>query len=181
MAVSMLYRRIKEEIGDVRQLSHVQGRKKEGLCSVLFETAQDLRDLEGSVLWVCRSPYRKRHKRKNWYVDVRILEDAPDMDSELLVSFHTFRSGGKGGQHVNKVETGVRAVHIPTGISVVSTDSRSQYMNKQIAKKRLEAVLAGIRAEEKQIEKTRAWMAHSRLERGNPVRIYEGMEFIRKR
>ena len=45
----------------------------------------------------------------------------PDTQGDMKLRFETFRSKGKGGQHVNKVETGVRVIHVPTGISVVST------------------------------------------------------------
>ena len=137
--------------------------------------------LEGSVLWVCKSPLRPGHKRKNWYIDVSILEEIPRISKEMQVRFETFRSGGKGGQNVNKVETGVRVVHIPTGIAVVSTEARSQHMNKQIALNRLCDILADRDLQCARREKELAWMEHNRLERGNPVRIYEGREFVRRR
>jgi ribosome-associated protein len=65
-------------------------------------------------------------------------------DDELLTQcdVETFRSGGPGGQHVNKRESGVRLRHRPTGIVVVSTDERSQHRNKAIALKRLRERIA---------------------------------------
>ncbi len=53
----------------------------------------------------------------------------------------TFRAGGPGGQHQNKTESGVRLTHEPTGISVISRESRSQHRNRQIALARLRAAL----------------------------------------
>ena len=61
---------------------------------------------------------------------------------DMKLRFETFCSGGKGGQHVNKVETGVRIIHVPTGISVVSTEARTQHMNKKLAMNRLCDILA---------------------------------------
>ncbi len=63
----------------------------------------------------------------------------PKSDEELLSQcrVETFMSGGKGGQHQNRTESGVRLVHIPTGIVVTSREERSQYRNKSIALQRL--------------------------------------------
>ena len=110
-----------------------------------------------------------------------MLEQLPDVAEDMQLCFKTFRSGGKGGQHVNKVETGVRVIHIPTGISVVSTEARSQHMNKKLAINRLCDILSEKNLENRQKEKELAWLEHTRLERGNPVRIYEGMKFIRRK
>ena len=63
----------------------------------------------------------------------------PENDEELLSQcrVETFMSGGKGGQHQNKTESGVRLVHLPTGVTVSSRNERSQYRNKAIALNRL--------------------------------------------
>ena len=63
----------------------------------------------------------------------------PESDDKLLeeCDVETFRSSGKGGQHVNKTETAVRLRHRPTGITVTSQQERSQHFNKQICIKKL--------------------------------------------
>lgn len=180
LAVELFYQALRREVEGIQLVSGVKGRRG-GFSSVVLEAEADLSGLEGSVLWVCKSPLRPEHKRKNWYIDVSILEEVPRTSKEMQVRFETFRSGGKGGQNVNKVETGVRVVHIPTGIAVVSTEARSQHMNKQIALNRLCDILADRDLQCARREKELAWMEHNRLERGNPVRIYEGREFVRRR
>ena len=180
LAVGLFYQALRREVEEIQMVSCVKGRRG-GFSSVVLEAKADWSGLEGSVLWVCKSPLRPGHKRKNWYIDVSILEEIPRISKEMQVRFETFRSGGKGGQNVNKVETGVRVVHIPTGIAVVSTEARSQHMNKQIALNRLCDILADRDLQCARREKELAWMEHNRLERGNPVRIYEGREFVRRR
>lgn len=180
LAVGLLYEELLREGKELSLVSSVKGRKKGGFSSIVFETEEDLGKLEGSVLWICKSPYRPGHKRKNWYVDVSILKQVPKVTEEMQVRFETFRCGGKGGQNVNKVETGVRIIHIPTGTSVVSTEARTQHMNKKIAMNRLCDLLAQRNLDGERREKELAWLEHTRLERGNPVRVYEGRDFVRK-
>ncbi len=86
----------------------------------------------GTILWVCPSPFRPQHRRKNWYLDVMLFaEPARDFGNE--VRFETMRSSGPGGQHANKTETAVRATHVATGLSVKVGGSRSQSANKAAA------------------------------------------------
>lgn len=181
LAVELFYRQLQKEGRDIRLIQSVRAKGDKGYSSILFETEEDMRELEGSVLWICRSPFRPKHRRKNWFIDVSVLEQLPDTQGDMKLRFETFRSKGKGGQHVNKVETGVRVIHVPTGISVVSTEARSQHMNKKLAMNRLCDILADMELDNRRREKELAWMEHTRLERGNPVRVYEGMDFIRKK
>lgn len=74
-----------------------------------------------------------------------------DNSRELLdeCDVQTFRAGGKGGQYQNKTESAVRLVHRPTGITVISRDERSQYLNKSICLERLEEKLRKLREKPK--------------------------------
>ena len=97
--------------------------------------------------------------------------------SDEDIHMERFHSGGKGGQNVNKVETGVRLTHLPTGITVTSTAERTQAMNRADAMRKLKAVLARMERASKAGQKNLAWREHTRLQRGNPVRVYRGAEF----
>ena len=90
------------------------------------------------------------------------------------VKIEAFHCGGPGGQNVNKVETGIRVIHIPTGITVSSVNERSQYLNKQNALRKLSAVLKEINSRNMDKQKKETWKKHARIVRGNPVRVYEG-------
>lgn len=132
------------------------------------------------MLWICRSPFRRNHKRKNWYVDVSIVPEAAQVATDEEYRIEKFRCGGKGGQNVNKVEAGVRVIHIPTGTVTRSTEERSQFRNKQKAMERMREKLAGLRQEQQERQADAAWMEHYRIVRGDPVRIYEGERFLLK-
>lgn len=181
IAVGKLLKALKKEYPDIEVISVKEGREKDCFHSILFETKQDLSAMEGTVLWICKSPVRPGHKRKNWYVDVSIIPEKETVSVEADYRIEKFHSGGKGGQNVNKVETGVRVIHIPTGITVTSTEERSQYMNKQKALGRIQGILAAMEKEAGDKQTNQAWREHNRIIRGNPVRIYEGMDFKRKK
>jgi peptide chain release factor len=153
-----------------------------GYKSCIMEFDEDVSMLEGTVLWVWKSTIRPGHQRKNWYMDVSVIKEA-DVVGEFDLSdceITTMHCGGKGGQHVNKVETGVRIVHRPTGIVVTCTEERSQVQNKQKAVKRLQSILAAMQEDNDADALNKAWKKHTEIERGNPVRIYEGEKFRRR-
>lgn len=181
MAVSKLLEALKTEYPDIETLSEHHSRFSDGLTSVMFSTEFDLSDLEGSIQWICKSPLRPNHKRKNWFVDVSIIDEIEEICKDDDIRIEKFHSAGKGGQNVNKVETGVRVIHIPTGITVESTAERSQYQNKQNGLKKLNAILSEKERQAKGKQKNDAWREHTRIERGNPIRVYEGLNFKRKR
>ena len=74
-AVALFSEAIKAEYPDMKLISYVKGYHKDCFCSVIMETEQDVSDLEGSIAWVCQSPFRPHHKRKNWYIQVRVLPE----------------------------------------------------------------------------------------------------------
>lgn len=71
LAVGKLFEALKNEYGDIELLSSTKGIEKGCFDSIRFRTERDLSPLEGTVMWICKSPFRKNHRRKNWYVDVR--------------------------------------------------------------------------------------------------------------
>lgn len=180
LAVAKLFEALKKEYGDLKIISDTRGCEKGCLESIRFRTEHDLSGLEGTVLWICKSPFRKEHKRKNWYVDVSIIPDMDEVSTGGKYRIETFHCGGKGGQNVNKVETGVRIIHIPSGLVTQSTEERSQFLNKQKAFERMQEKLAGLQQEQEATQTNAAWREHTRIVRGNPVRIYEGEKFILK-
>jgi peptide chain release factor len=180
LAVGKLLRALELEFQDISVIDAVRGRRPDSYRSVRISSGSDLSFLEGTVKWVCESPYRPQHQRKNWFVDISLCaKQSQLMYDEELVRFETFRSGGKGGQHVNKVETGVRAIYVPTGLAVTSTEARSQHLNKRIALNRLCEAITQQNNYSAVTAQALNRLEHSRIERGNPVRIYVGMDFRR--
>lgn len=128
---------------------------------------------EGTVLWVAQSKYRPHHKRKNWFVGVKVY-DLPTLleaDTSRFV-YESLRASGPGGQHVNKTESAVRVYDPQSGLSVVAMDQRNQLQNKKLATERLLLKLEERNQEAAMEGQQQNWNNHNSLLRGNPIKTY---------
>lgn len=127
----------------------------------------------GTILW-CDPNLRGSGARRNWYVAVHA--SAADPGSRSLrqdeVRFETMRAGGPGGQHQNVTDSAVRAVHLPTGLSAISRDGRSQHANRKLALERLADLLASIEERSRDAARRRDWLGRITVVRGDPIRTY---------
>lgn len=134
---------------------------------------------QGTVQWIGQSPFRKFHKRKNWFIGINCSPIAKTTQlCEKDISFQTLKSGGPGGQHVNKVSTAVRAIHKSSGLSVTVSDTRSQLQNKKLATQRLLKIYQKQMSEILVHEQQKIWNNHNSLIRGNPKRIFRSRDFM---
>ncbi|PWG82684.1 peptide chain release factor H [Pararcticibacter amylolyticus] len=130
-----------------------------------------VKEWTGTIQWIAQSPYRRYHKRKNWFVGVATFDVKQLMEwNPKDVKLETCRSSGPGGQNVNKVETAVRGKHIPSGLQVIAMDTRSQMENRKLCMARLEAKLMVWQTEQLIEQQKGYWQEHNALERGNPVK-----------
>ena len=161
----------------VDRIESVPGERPGTFRSVLVRIAGPGADAfaaswSGTLCWQAPSPYRKVG-RKNWYVISQPCDvEVPAMFfAEKDVEFVPVRTGGPGGQHRDKASTAVRALHRPTGLTVVADTERYLSQNRRIAVDLLRQRIADGNVAATQAAVTARWQVHDDLVRGNPTRV----------
>ncbi|MFC0350670.1 peptide chain release factor H [Undibacterium danionis] len=138
-----------------------------------------IQEWQGSLQWICVSPYRLRYPRKNWFIGVRLFECA-QRAADHAISYQACRASGPGGQHVNKTDSAIRATHLASGITVKVQTERSQYANKKLAALLIAQKLAERDEQQARQQNRDRRLSHFELERGGAGLVFVGLEFKRR-